>query len=156
MPKRKYTKEFLAPLVAESVSYSDLLRKLELRVTGGSQRNIKRRIDEYGISIEHFVNTNGGQKSWNRKKPCDILVRKNSKIRTDSKQLRRALLEVGVSHTCIKCGNDGTWMGEKITLEIDHIDGDWTNNLQTNLRFLCPNCHSQTPNYYNQGASSNG
>ena len=32
-------------------------------------------------------------------------------------------------------------------LQIDHIDGDFHNNLAENLRLLCPNCHSQTPNF---------
>jgi len=35
----------------------------------------------------------------------------------------------------------------KIPLEIDHIDGDHTNNKEKNLRLLCPNCHSLTSNY---------
>ena len=35
----------------------------------------------------------------------------------------------------------------KHPLEIDHIDGDSTNNKPENLRVLCPNCHSLTPNY---------
>lgn len=35
-------------------------------------------------------------------------------------------------------------MGERITFELDHIDGNNTNNSRENLRGLCPNCHSQT------------
>jgi 5-methylcytosine-specific restriction endonuclease McrA len=34
--------------------------------------------------------------------------------------------------------------GKPITLQIDHIDGDRENNTFENLRFICPNCHSQT------------
>ena len=50
-------------------------------------------------------------------------------------------------HACTLCGNDGTWQGLPLTLEVDHIDGDFLNNILTNLRFLCPNCHRQTPNF---------
>ena len=32
-------------------------------------------------------------------------------------------------------------------LLLDHIDGDWRNNDRSNLRLLCPNCHSLTPTY---------
>ena len=34
-----------------------------------------------------------------------------------------------------------------LRLEIDHIDGDYHNNDRTNLRYLCPNCHTQTDNF---------
>ena len=34
-----------------------------------------------------------------------------------------------------------------LRLEVDHIDGDYHNNLAENLRFLCPNCHTQTDNF---------
>lgn len=39
------------------------------------------------------------------------------------------------------------WKGQSLTLELDHIDGNPNNNLRENLRFLCPNCHSQTPTW---------
>lgn len=30
---------------------------------------------------------------------------------------------------------------------MNHIDGDSDNNKVSNLRLLCPNCHTQTPNF---------
>lgn len=47
------------------------------------------------------------------------------------------------------------WHGEHITLELDHINGVRTNNRLDNLRWLCPNCHSQTPTFrgYNKKLS---
>ena len=38
-------------------------------------------------------------------------------------------------------------MGEDLTLEVHHIDGDIRNNTPTNVRFLCPTCHRLTPNF---------
>ncbi|MGY4893350.1 MAG: HNH endonuclease [Candidatus Saccharimonadota bacterium] len=37
----------------------------------------------------------------------------------------------------------------QIPLEIDHIDGDSSNNSESNLILLCPNCHSLTKTYKN-------
>lgn len=39
------------------------------------------------------------------------------------------------------------WFGNKIKLEMDHIDGNNNNDNINNLRFLCPNCHAQTKTY---------
>jgi protein-arginine kinase activator protein McsA len=39
------------------------------------------------------------------------------------------------------------WNGQPLRLQIDHINGNPVDNRQENLRFLCPNCHSQTINF---------
>lgn len=50
------------------------------------------------------------------------------------------------NYKCLQCGLD-SWWDKPITLELDHIDGNSSNNKEKNLRCLCPNCHSQTPTY---------
>lgn len=57
------------------------------------------------------------------------------------------MIESGIKHEC-KCGNAGEWHGQKLILEIDHIDGNWRDCRINNLRFLCPNCHSQTSTFW--------
>jgi hypothetical protein len=42
------------------------------------------------------------------------------------------------------------WLGKKIPLELDHIDGNHKNNVESNLRLICPNCHAQTETYKNK------
>lgn len=78
-----------------------------------------------------------------------LLHDENRTYRADAFALRKRLLELGRQHKCETCGNDGHWNNLPMILEIDHIDGNWKNNNPDNLRFLCPNCHSQTPNFYN-------
>jgi len=50
-----------------------------------------------------------------------------------------------IEYKCDICEQESTWNGEPLTLELDHIDGNAFDNRIENLRFLCPNCHSQTP-----------
>lgn len=57
--------------------------------------------------------------------------------------MRKKIVAEDQDYKCIHCGLS-EWMGLKITLELDHIDGDRTNNVRDNLRCLCPNCHSIT------------
>ena len=38
-------------------------------------------------------------------------------------------------------------MNSKLTLQLDHINGINNDNRKENLRFLCPNCHSQTDTF---------
>jgi hypothetical protein len=47
---------------------------------------------------------------------------------------------------CNRCGISD-WLGEKITLELEHKDGNHFNNQRDNLECLCPNCHSLTPTW---------
>lgn len=55
---------------------------------------------------------------------------------------------------CSECGLIPEWNGKYLKLQLDHIDGDPCNNELTNLRILCPNCHTQTDTF--TGRNKNG
>lgn len=64
-----------------------------------------------------------------------------------SNKLRIRLLEEGIfPHKCNNCELTD-WLGNPIPLELEHIDGNSSNNLLENLELLCPNCHSLTDTY---------
>jgi hypothetical protein len=48
---------------------------------------------------------------------------------------------------CVECGILEEWNEKPLLLELDHIDGDKHNNTRGNLRYMCPNCHSQTSTF---------
>lgn len=60
------------------------------------------------------------------------------------RDVARRFLSERRGYKCEVCGIDN-WNGKDLTLHVDHINGDPSNNHPTNLRLICPNCHSQTP-----------
>ena len=52
-----------------------------------------------------------------------------------------------IPYVCEKCGNDGNWQGTVLTLQLDHKNGVNNDHRLENLRWLCPNCHSQTDTF---------
>ena len=61
-------------------------------------------------------------------------------------RLKQKLLKKGTPYKCVECGIS-EWQGQKLSLHLDHINGNNTDNDDYNLRFLCPNCHSLTLTY---------
>ena len=55
---------------------------------------------------------------------------------------------------CLFCGLS-VWQNKPITLHLDHIDGNRANEVRSNLRILCPNCHSQTETFGFAGRTHN-
>jgi 5-methylcytosine-specific restriction endonuclease McrA len=148
-PRRKYTKELLADVVARSNSVAEVLRRLDLSPAGGTHAHISRTIKAFAVDTSHFGSKpypNGAERR--RRSPEQILVRQAPGSRREKpRMLQRALIESGRLYECGSCGVDGTWRGAPLRLEIDHVDGDFHNNEAWNLRFLCPNCHSQTDTF---------
>ena len=146
-PWRKYTRELLQDAVDQSTSVAGVLRHLGLNQAGGTHAHISRTIKAMELDTTHFVRSRNGSHR-RRLTADDILVRvpRGSK-RTKPPLLRRALADIGRPYVCETCGNDGQWQGQPLRLEVDHVDGDYRNNQSTNLRYLCPNCHTQTDNF---------
>lgn len=155
MALRKYDKEWLEELCAESTSYAQVLQKAGRAKGGGAQATLKAKIQEYGIDVSHFR----GQ-AWNKGKTAqtDSRIKSRAKYQVEDifikncpvqrKMLREYILRDNlIEYKCQKCGCDGKWQDGEIALELHHIDGDSTNGELSNLCFLCPNCHALTDSY---------
>lgn len=155
MARRKYTKELLEDLVRKSKSYAEIIRRLGMKQTGGTQGLIKKRVEEYEIDTSHFTGKAHarGKHDPKRRSAAEVLVyRDRSTFRQDREpafRLRRALIEIGRQYACENegCTVGKTWLSKTLVLNVDHINGDPRDCRPENLRFLCPNCHSQTSNF---------
>lgn len=136
--------EEFCKLVSESNSYSDILRALGLGTNGGSSTDIlKKRIAELNCSIEHF---NRKVNSKRQNYTLEEILVENSTYANITSLKRRLINEEKLEYKCALCGID-SWLGNPLSLQLDHINGVNNDHRLCNLRFLCPNCHSQTETY---------
>lgn len=83
----------------------------------------------------------------NRIPDKDVFKRNGHPLNND--RISKRLLERGWEYNCTLCGIN-SWKGHSLTLHLDHINGDSSDNRENNLRFLCPNCHQQTDTWGNK------
>lgn len=154
------SKNELQQLLNESSSFVEVLEKLGLDAYSGNHRTLKQRIKEDSLDVNQLEKKRHERvKQWSIKNKIplsEIMVENSSYCNTKGlkiKLIRNKILE----YSCEKCGNKGMWMEEKLTLQIEHKNGNNKDNRLENLCFLCPNCHSQTKTYAgrNSGAKKN-
>ena len=147
--KRKWITEELKKAAAESYSYRSLLQKIGLKPAGGNYRQIKKYLFEYKVDIGHFTG-----KGWNvglkfipnPKRPLKEILKKNHPFQ--SYKLKKRLFKEGIKEEkCEICGWAEISSDGRIPLEMNHINGEPTDNRIENIEILCPNCHSLRPHY---------
>lgn len=146
--KTKWTDEQLIEACKTSRSIRQVLSKLGLKEAGGNYSIIKRKIKEKELDISHFTGRGwniGLTTKPNPPKSLNEILTVNS-IYQSNKLRQRLLKENVLEHKCSNC-NNSEWLGNPIPLELEHINGDSSDNRLENLTLLCPNCHSLTPTY---------
>jgi hypothetical protein len=116
------------------------------KVLGISYTTFIRRCKEHGI---YAPNQGGkGTKKPNPKARVPLEKILSNEHFAAGRMIKQKLLEAGlIKEECEGCGLGPMWNGKKLTLQLDHVDGDNSNNARINLRLLCPNCHTQTPTF---------
>ena len=153
MKLRKYTEHQLAEAVKNSTSLAQTLSKLGVAPYGGNYLVLKKAIRHFNLDASHFTG-----KTWNKgksigpKQPLERYL--SNELQIQSYKLKKKLLSEGfLKQRCSNCQNT-EWLDQPIPLELDHINGDHSDNRLPNLRLLCPNCHALTPTYRGKNVNS--
>lgn len=141
------TDEQFVNLIKESINISEVLFKLGYTIKGNSWgfSQVRQRMTDLNLDFNTFKGKSELQKNIYRIVDATKLFTSNSKHARNT--IRRHIIKNNLlPYRCSICGCV-EWQGKTLSLELDHINGINTDNRLENLRFLCPNCHSQTTTY---------
>lgn len=135
-------------LVTESKSVGDICMKLGVRKAGALFTNIQTRISSMKLDTRHFVDGRVGTHNPLHISKEEFLERLKSRKHMDWTWMKKKIIEFDlIPYKCSECSLTDVWNRKPLSLHLDHRDGDFLNNKLNNLRFLCPNCHTQTETY---------
>ena len=140
--------EQFVSLIKNSTNISEVLFKFGYSVKGNSWgfSQVRRRMDDLGLDMSLFK----GKSAISKLNKIHSLSEKDlfkENCKHNRNNLRRYIIKNNtLPYKCAICGIT-EWNGKTLSLELDHINGINNDNRLENLRFLCPNCHSQTTTY---------
>jgi 5-methylcytosine-specific restriction endonuclease McrA len=155
--RTSYTDAQLRDAVEHATSIADLLRLVGLVPRGGNYETIRRKIRELQLDTSHFVGKGwrkGSQRPVTPARSLEEVLTFDSSYPTY--KLKRRLLAAGIKKPACEMCKRSMWNGKPIPLELDHVNGDRSDNRIENLRILCPNCHAQTPTYRGRNIGNAG
>lgn len=147
---RSFTDEQFIEAVKTSESIAQVLKKLNLCTYGANYRATKILVKSLNLSTEHFTgqgHLKGKTHSWTKGVKLEDILIENSIYSSISSLKSRLIKELKWEYKCVECGLTDEWNNKKLSLHLDHINGNNMDHRKENLRFLCPNCHSQTHTY---------
>jgi hypothetical protein len=139
------SREDLEKVVQEHNTYADIFKKFGLPYCRANHEVLKLRLERENISYSKLFQIKKSGNSVLYMTLGDILVEDSTCYRSRLK--RRLIKHKLIPYICAICKQEPIWNNKKLTLILDHINGVNNDNRLENLRFLCPNCNSQTDTF---------
>lgn len=141
-----YSDEQIINILNVSRSFAEVIRTFGYTsIATGHYVQVKKELNRRNIQIPVY-NFFGEHNNYSRR-PKDENIFVND-ILIDRQAVKKRILEENlIEYKCDSCGNNGEWQEKKLSLQLEHKNGDSHDNRLNNLCFLCPNCHSQTSTY---------
>lgn len=136
----------LKDAVEQSFSIAGCLRLLDRAAVGSNYLWLKRQVATARLSTAHWKGQAHGTSVSPRRFKAILVLRKNSKHATGVIK-RLVLREKLMPYACAECGQLPVWNGKPLVLRLDHRNGIRNDHRRENLRFLCPNCDSQSDTF---------
>ena len=145
MRSKRYEEKSFSEIVKNSRNLTEIAENLGLKPFCGNRNTIKKYIKTYNLETSHFYARYEIRKPRRGRDIDEILVTGSTFNTTNLKQ---KLYKKGLKQPiCEKCGQDEMWNDEKMSLILDHINGNNTDNRIENLRIVCPNCNATLPTH---------
>jgi len=141
-----YTIDELIEIVKNSKTYNDVYKATNCLRSRARKREVLNGIENNNIDASHLVTRLPTTRPYKNYSFEEILI-KDGPYRGTSADMKRRLFAAGMlKNECYIC-HITDWLGNPLSLQLDHINGRHTDNRLENLRILCPNCHAQTPTF---------
>lgn len=144
--------EAFKELVARSTTIALVIRGLGRALVGSNYRYVTRRVTTLSLDTSHWKCRAYSSGNQLKRIQTNLLLVEGGSHST--KLVKRAILrEKLIPETCSECGIGPTWNNKPLVLRLDHKNGIRNDHRLENLRFLCPNCDSQSSTYCGRNKS---
>lgn len=145
----RWNESNLRKIVEKASSIRGVITELGLVPAGGNYTQCHFYIRKYDIDTSHFTGQGWRKGKHPRRSSVytldELLTAGTHRAR---RNIKRRLFEAGLKKPeCEECGWAVVSQDGRTPIELDHINGDNTDNRLENLRILCPNCHSLKPTH---------
>jgi len=167
--KKNITNNEFIKIVKESFTYKEIHKKIG--ITALDTDCVKNKIEELKIDIAHFNQKKQNKININNQNINKTVVLQTKKYYTETEidefkeqlfnniliksdkyrngnRIKKYLYKTRLKEEkCEECGLETTYNNKPIKFDLEHVNGDNTDNRIENLKILCRSCHSQTDTF---------